>query len=635
MKFLSENITNFFSDKLTAQEISPKLIQLGHEHELSKGIFDFEFTPNRGDCLSAFGLSRDLRPFFNNHIGPEIYIGDIKKLKFDFENEAKKQCPQITFLKVDIGDEISPYCDYLENYFKKLEINKVNFFTDISNFVAYELGQPTHCYDFEYVADGLTLTKVDRELKFKTLLGKEIVLEGENLVFKSRKDELVNLAGIMGSISSGTSNETRSVLIECAYFAPESIIGKSIQYDINSEAAYRFERGVDRNAQENTLRRFLKIVSDHASILNAEIITNTYSDNEEKTISTNVDEINNILGTKISGNDFNAYLSALGFKINHGVHVPSYRSDIYNKNDIAEEIARVMGYENITKEDLNISVLNKKYQNNLEDSIKLALMNEGFSEVINFPFSSQKNKDSIALKNPLDSSKKFMRTSLRNSLINNLLYNERRQKDSLKFFEISKIYKTYPNTKIIAETHVSIICSGRVGKTLETFNKKIDMSYIRDIVSLITNEDIKIIEIDRNKLKTKSKNKIFYAEFILEKTDLIDKLNFSQTEPDYKFIKYDPISEFPSSTKDFSFLIEDFSMLETLVNYLINVDHKYLKESFIFDFYENEKKQELKVAARFIFQSKEGTLSEEEINKSISQILGPIMEMKNVSIPGL
>ena len=127
MKFLSENITNFFSDKLTAQEISPKLIQLGHEHELSKGIFDFEFTPNRGDCLSAFGLSRDLRPFFNNHIDPEIYIGDIKKLKFDFENEAKKQCPQITFLKIDIGDEISPYCDYLENYFKKLEINKVNF----------------------------------------------------------------------------------------------------------------------------------------------------------------------------------------------------------------------------------------------------------------------------------------------------------------------------------------------------------------------------------------------------------------------------------------------------------------------------------------------------------------------------
>ena len=174
-----------------------------------------------------------------------------------------------------------------------------------------------------------------------------------------------------------------------------------------------------------------------------------------------------------------------------------------------------------------------------------------------------------------------------------------------------------------------------MGKTLETFNKKIDMSYIRDIVNLITNEDIKIIEIDRNKLKTKSKNKIFYAEFILEKTNLIDKLNFSQTEPDYKFIKYDPISEFPSSTKDFSFLIEDFSMLEKLVNYLINVDHKYLKESFIFDFYENEKKQELKVAARFIFQSKEGTLSEEEINKSISQILDPIMEMKNVSIPGL
>ena len=94
-----------------------------------------------------------------------------------------KAMPTITFLKIDI-DEISPYCDYLENYFKKLEINKVNFFTDISNFVAYELGQPTHCYDFEYVADGLTLTKVDRELKFKPY---EIVLEGENLVLRALK----------------------------------------------------------------------------------------------------------------------------------------------------------------------------------------------------------------------------------------------------------------------------------------------------------------------------------------------------------------------------------------------------------------------------------------------------------------
>ena len=155
----------------------------------------------------------------------------------------------ISFLKINIDNNIKEYSGALKEYFDDLHIKKNNFFTDISNFILYETGQPTHCYDATKIDSSLQLKFIEGDHFFETLLDKEIKLTDKNLAFIS-KNKVINLAGIMGGKSSSCSNDTRSVLIECAYFNPEDIIGKAVKYALTSDAAHKYERGVDPLCQK-------------------------------------------------------------------------------------------------------------------------------------------------------------------------------------------------------------------------------------------------------------------------------------------------------------------------------------------------------------------------------------------------
>ena len=161
----------------------------------------------------------------------------------------QEKCPKISFLNIEIRGDISGYKDYLEKYFTDLRIPKNNFFTDVSNYIAYEMGQPTHSYDFEKISRELTLTDNLPNTTFTTLHGNKIELEKNELAFLNNS-EVINLAGIMGGLNSACSKETKSALVECAYFKPDAIIGKAIKYNLHSEASYKFERGVDPKNHE-------------------------------------------------------------------------------------------------------------------------------------------------------------------------------------------------------------------------------------------------------------------------------------------------------------------------------------------------------------------------------------------------
>ena len=166
MKIIAQQLLEYFKNKPKVSELSERLFQLGHEHELNKGILDFEITPNRGDCLSLKGLARDLNYFYKAEIEKPIFTKKIQKLNLNFKNKTKDLCPNISFLEVEIEGKTKPYKNYLENYFKSLKINKNNFFTDISNYLAYESGQPTHCFDAEKMNGIFALEKTKRNLSF-------------------------------------------------------------------------------------------------------------------------------------------------------------------------------------------------------------------------------------------------------------------------------------------------------------------------------------------------------------------------------------------------------------------------------------------------------------------------------------
>ena len=634
MKLLYQDLLRFLNDKPSKEVLSDKLFQLGHEHEIHGDIFDMELTPNRGDCLSLIGLARDLNIFFGMTDAVEIYNDSIENLDIDFQNLATEDCVKISFLEIEAEKISSDYRPYLENYFSTLGNNKTNFFTDISNYISYELGQPTHCFNRDSINSKFSLENKELHSSFTTLLGTEIRLEGKNCVF-SMNDEVISLAGVMGGASTACNFDTKSALVECAYFNPESIIGKSIKYNLTSDAAHKFERGVDVAAQDKVLRRFIKIVQDHAAIKSIKIKSFVSKELEEISIPIDVVKINEILGTQLNEAEYLSYIEKLGFKINTAIKVPSYRSDIKTQNDLAEEIARVIGYNNIDSIPTNIGKISNNSEIDKVSLLESFLVRNGFSEVINFPFTSIKEKNSIIIDNPLDSNRENFRTCIKESLISNLLYNERRQKDSIKLFEISDIYIKNPDLK--QKKVLGIIISGRMANDYLNFSKKLDQKYLNQLLNENSdNKYFKVIEISRNELDTKKKDKIFYVEVAL---DDIPELFFSGLdETDSKsvnFVKYIPISEFPSSTRDFSFSITNLSKVNEVIEILENTSDSIIKNSFLFDFYKNKKTETVKLGYRFIFQSDSKTLSDEEINEKVNKIIIPIIELDGVSVPGM
>ena len=198
MKIPYKHLVKYIDSNPDINELSEKLFQLGHEHEVLKEVFVMELTPNRGDCLSINGLLRDLNLFYDISNKKEIYQKDIKPFSFEFENKAKDSCSAIAFLKIEIDKVPKNYKSSLEDYFSDLDNKKINFFTDVSNYISYETGQPTHCYDSSKVNEPIILDFLDKSCEFETLTDRVIDIDNGDLVFRDINDKIINIAGVVG-----------------------------------------------------------------------------------------------------------------------------------------------------------------------------------------------------------------------------------------------------------------------------------------------------------------------------------------------------------------------------------------------------------------------------------------------------
>ena len=187
MKIAYSHLVQHIEENPSIENLSDNLFQLGHEHTIEDGIFDMEFTPNRGDCLSINGLLRDLAVFYTVNLNQEIYNQKLNELFIDFENLSNDICPKISFLKIDIDKVPAAYKGSLDNYFSDLTLNKNNFFTDISNYLSYETGQPTHCYDAKKINGKLVFHEIERDIEFETLLDKKITLMQKKCRFLTKQ----------------------------------------------------------------------------------------------------------------------------------------------------------------------------------------------------------------------------------------------------------------------------------------------------------------------------------------------------------------------------------------------------------------------------------------------------------------
>ena len=634
MKIAYRHLVQYIEERPSIEHISNKLFQLGHEHEIDGDIFDMEFTPNRGDCLSINGLLRDLAVFYTVNLNQEIFTEKLNELQLDFKNLSESVCPKISFLKLEIEQVPEMYKGSLKNYFRDLGLNKNNFFTDISNYLSYETGQPTHCYDANTINNKLVFHEIEKNEEFETLLDKKVILEGKNAVFSSN-NEVINLAGVVGGKSTSCSTNTKSVIVECAFFQPEAIIGKSVKYDIRSEASHKFERGVNPECQDIVLRRFIKLVSEHTNVKSMSVVSYKYTDSPVNKIPVDVQKINQIIGIDISESKYLMYLAKLGFVIERDyIIVPSFRSDVRTQNDLAEELARVIGYDNLPRLEINIPKSEKPYHFDIENRLRYFLLDHGFYEVINSPFVSISSDEAIKVDNPLDSNREFLRTTLTHTLVNNLLYNERRQKDSIKLFEISDIY--YSDSDFVKKRVLSVIASGRVGLNYKEFSNKINKQYLLKIFKEITTIDnLNIQVIPRDSLDSKIKSEILCIEIEINNLSKNILLNNNQLLTPKNFIQYKPVSEYPSSNRDISFLIKDQAKIKDLLNVINEYSNEILKKVFVFDYYKNIEIKQTKIGFRFIFQSSNKTLKVDEIDLVLNDVIKRTTSIESIEIPGI
>ena len=644
MKIVYPHLLNFLEQQPKLEELSELLLQLGHEHEIDGEVLDMEITPNRGDCLSLKGLARDLNYFYQAKELPKSTM-TLPELDLQFDNKAQDLCPNISFMQIEIDKVPTKYEPYLEAYFTNLGISKNNFFTDISNYLAYESGQPTHCFDQSSMQGNFSLEKKNLKAKFNTLLGSEIELTDENLVFLL-DDEVISLAGTMGGASTACSDDTTKVLVECAYFQPEEILGKARKYNLSSEAAYKFERGVDYLCQEDVLRRFLHIVSEHAEIKSVAF----YSEQNKTTLAEvpfNADKLNAVVGIDIAEQEQLDYLSALGFVAGKNITVPAHRSDVDQLNDLAEEITRMIGYNNIPSQVLALPIMTKQHKRSFEEQVGSYLINQGCFEVINNPFTDFEGKDAIAVDNPLDKQRSMLRTCLMNSIRANIAYNQNRQKDSIKFFEFSDIYKTSGT-----ERRFALAIAGRVNKNAKEFNAQLDYGYLKGLVNSIFVDILKVQptyeladkrgydfyetliingrkigglgKISNETIDTKVKTPVFACELIIDNLKIPDN-QFALT------------SDFPASYRDLSYSLSDLEKVGTLTEIVNAATENYdlLTESFIFDFFQNKKLDLLKLGFRFKFQAADKSLTDEEIDQIMDKLISDSMALDGISIEGL
>ena len=263
------------------------------------------------------------------------------------------------------------------------------------------------------------------------------------------------------------------------------------------------------------------------------------------------------------------------------------------------------------------------------------MLDEGFYEVINAPFVGDVSSNSISVDNPLDSNRKYLRSNLTESLLENLLFNERRQKDSIKLFEISDVY-TLEDNKINVKRKLAIIASGRAGHNYKDFSKKISKKYLTSIFKeILPSENLEFSLLNRELLNTKVKNEIICCEIDMASFSS-DVLSYKEiSKPPESFVEYTPISDLPISIRDLSFSVRDFTKLDKLQEYILEFKHELLKEVFIFDYFNNEKDTEIKIGFRFVFQSADTTITEMQVNNIINVIIDYIEDIDGITIPGL
>lgn len=440
------------------------------EHALYKegqpfdALIDIKVTPNRPDCLSIFGLARDLaaglgRPRFDvckfTRPGTVLEDGGPVETSAHVRVEAPAACPRYLG-RIIRGVKIGPSPLWLRRTVESAGLRSISNVVDVTNYILLELGQPLHAFDLAKVAKGEVVVRHAHEgEKVKTLDGQQVTLTATDLLIAD-PEKPIALAGIMGCGNTEISDETTEVFLECAYFDPSTIRRTSKRLAKSTDSSYRFERGIDWSAMAPIIDRAAQMI---AEVSGGVVAPGTLEIGEGPAaapiIDLSVERVNALLGSSLTVAEIEVPLRSLGFEVESQgtalrVRVPAHRPDVSRDADLIEEIARIRGYAEI---DAKLPRIQSR-ATLLPDESKIAarlrqtLVSKGFLEVTNFSFHSTEinaklglaAENTVMLANPLSAEYAAMRTSLIPGLLETIAYNHNRGGLDLRLFETGKVY---------------------------------------------------------------------------------------------------------------------------------------------------------------------------------------------------
>ena len=623
-------------------------------------VYEIGLTPNRTDAMSHYGVARDLNAFLvSNQMKSEFEKAVSKPLTiegttdFQLEVEDSELCPRYIGAVIE-NVKVAESPDWLKNRLKAIGLSPINNIVDITNFILHGFGQPLHAFDADKIKGKKVKVGVNKEgTKFTTLDGTERTLNGSEIMIKDGENNPMCIAGVFGGQNSGVSNDTKTIFLESAYFNPIAVRKGAKFHGLNTDASFRFERGVDPNNVRTAITHAISMMEEiSGGKLVGPLLEHYPKKIEDHYVILRFSKVEQILGTKIHKEKIKEILKSLDInvlnEIQNGleISVPAYRADVTREIDVIEEILRIYGYNKIdSPQKISFTPVKLSFddQDALENSWARTLQSNGFNEVMNNSLTTVKDEtDAVKLLNPLSGDLAFMRTSLMEGLLENADYNIKRKNSDIKFFELGKIYHKREG-KYEERKQLAILVSGRnVAENWLQPKSATDFYYLKSYVKILLdklnlNIEEKSLEDARfsDALELVSGGKTiarlgkvspqslkdadldqdcFYAEIELETCQSL------RSKENLKFVD---IPKFNKIRRDLALLIDKNISYNDLYKSAKKNPSKYLKNINLFDVYEGKNLPEGKKSYAMSFEllNEEKTLEEKEISEVMNSLI--------------
>ena len=630
-------------------------------------VFEIGLTPNRSDAMSHMGVARDLKAYFKfkgiefkwSSLGTDIFKIVPSNKNFSVSVESVDKAPQ--YMGVNISNlTIKPSPAWLQNRLKALGIGLKNNVVDITNFILHDIGQPLHAFDLDKINGGIVVKSVSQDTPFVTLDGVERKLHMEDLMICDHQKPLC-IAGVFGGQDSGVSVNTTSIFLESAYFDPVSIRKSAKRHGINTDASFRFERGVDPEITLHALKYAANMIVEIAGgIIEGELYEIKQELPKASKFMLSFDQINKTIGQEISKDDISNILTGLEIKIEYSneegilIEIPRYRTDVTRPADVIEEILRVYGYNNIDITDVlhsNIPDFIGSDDHQIAERLSNQLVSLGFNEIINNSITSpdygeisesNKTLKRVNIINPLGQELSQMRTSLLPGALEVITFNLNRQSKSLKLFEMGKTYHQI-NGSFKEEKYLSLAISGDILiKNWNVSDQPQLFFYLKGIIHQLLKKNclLKWDESSSEKdIFSEGLNYSFKGKSLLHfgfiKKGILDKFDINQevlfAELDFRKItnlannnkiQYEEIPKFPQVRRDFALLLDKTVPFDALKQIALKTEKIILNSVQLFDVYEGDKlpKGKKSYGVSFYFQDSRKTLTDKYVDKIMGKL---------------